>query len=85
MHPYREPPRRAHRCSTGVPADQAQAPAEELIIYGLLLVIGAIPVAVALLGRATLGVEATLGLLMISAGVSGAVACALRTLRDHTS
>ena len=71
MHPYREPP---------IPADRpSPAHPEELIFYGLLVVIGAIPVVIALVQRAALGVEATLGLLMIWAGAIGAIAYARRT------
>jgi hypothetical protein len=53
---------------------------EELILYGLLVVIGAIPVAVAVAERTTFGVEATIGLLMVCAGVIGAIFYALRAL-----
>jgi hypothetical protein len=51
---------------------------EELILYGLLVVIGAIPVVIALIRGAVLGVETTLGLLMVCAGVIGAIVHARR-------
>ena len=64
-------------------ADRSSKPhAEELIIYALLVVIGAIPVAIALLQRTVFGVEATLGLLMVCAGAIGAIIYARRG-RDH--
>jgi hypothetical protein len=46
---------------------------EELILYGLFVLIGAIPVAIALVQRAMFGVDATLGLLMVCAGAIGAI------------
>jgi hypothetical protein len=51
---------------------------EELVLYGLLVVIGALPVGTTLARRAAFEVEATLGLLMVCAGVIGAVFYALR-------
>ena len=55
---------------------------EELIIYGLFVVIGAIPVVIAVVQRADFGVEATVGLLMVCAGIVGAFAQAWRA-RNH--
>ena len=52
---------------------------EELILYGLLVGIGAIPVVIALVQRASFGVEATLGLLMVCAGAIGMIVYARRT------
>lgn len=49
-------------------------PFEELIIYTLLIVIGAIPITNAVEAGATIGVEATIGLLMIVAGCAGLLA-----------
>ena len=79
MHPYRERP-------------TSEAPpkpcSEDLVLYGLLVVIGAIPVAVAVLQRASFGIDATLGGLMVGAGVIGTVAHARAVLRrtpDHRS
>lgn len=63
-HPYRDPP-----------APAASAPValrEELILYCLLIAIGAIPVVLALVGGAAFGVDATLGLLMMFGGALGA-------------
>lgn len=57
---------------------------EELIIYGLLVVIGVIPGLIALSQRTVLGVEATLGLLMACAGVVGAIVYTWRTRRHRT-
>ena len=58
--------------------------AEELIVYALLVVVGAIPVVVALARHAALQAEATIGLLMICAGALGVILHAVR-LRDHRS
>lgn len=69
MHPYRQAPVRSDR--------SCHAQSEELIIYGLLVAIGAIPVAIALAERAAFGAEATLGLLMVCAGAIGAINVAL--------
>lgn len=63
-HPYRD-----------LPAPVASAPValrEEMILYALLIAIGAIPVVLALVGGATFGVDATLGLLMMCGGALGA-------------
>jgi len=46
---------------------------EELIVYGLLLLVGAIPVVIAIAQHARFGVDATLGLLMVCAGAIGAI------------
>lgn len=75
MHPYRKPPMPADRPSTSHP--------EELILYGLLVGIGAIPVVIALVQRADFGVDATLGLLMVCAGAVGAIAYARRAHRSR--
>lgn len=48
-------------------------PSEELIFYSLLLVIGVIPVVIALVQRTGFGVEATLGLVMACAGILGTI------------
>lgn len=64
------------------PIRSSKPPPEELILHGLLVVIGAIPVVVALVQRGTFGVEATLGLLMVCAGAIGAVVYA-RATHDH--
>jgi hypothetical protein len=53
---------------------------EELILYGLLVVIGAIPVIEALVQQTTFGVEATVGLLMVCAGLVGTIACAWQAM-----
>jgi hypothetical protein len=55
---------------------------EELVLYALLVAIGAIPVVIALVEGVALGVEATLGLGMVSAGLIGGAAYLLRT-RHH--
>lgn len=70
MHPYR-------KC----PSDHASAaPGEELILYAALCVVGAIPVATALVRGGSFGVEATIGLLMVLAGLAGIFAA--RNRRD---
>src|SRR5439155_26767194 len=66
MHPYRS-------SSSSVDHESMASP-EELILYGMLIAIGAIPVVIALAERATFGADATLGLLMVGAGAVGAIA-----------
>ena len=44
---------------------------EELIVYLVLVAVGAIPVVAALVRRTGLGVEPTIGLLMIFLGILG--------------
>ncbi|HEX3761149.1 MAG TPA: hypothetical protein VHW23_20785 [Kofleriaceae bacterium] len=68
MHPYRELP--THH-------EAPSAPREELILYAILCVIGAIPLAIALLGGG-FGVEATLGLAMTLAGLVGLIGATRR-------
>lgn len=53
---------------------------EALIVYGLLIVVGAIPIATAVDQRGTFGVEATVGLIMIALGAVGALGCAWQAL-----
>ncbi len=53
--------------------DDTLKPSEEIVIHALLVAIGAIPVVLALVQHAHFGAEATLGLLMLAAGVSGAM------------
>ena len=55
------------------PDPSSNPSSEELIVYGLLLLVGAIPVAIAIAQDARFGVEATLGLLMVCAGAIGAI------------
>jgi uncharacterized membrane protein len=70
MQPLREVAMLANRTSKSHP--------EELVLYGLLVMIGAIPVAIAVVQRTAFGVEATCGLLMVVAGALGAIIYALR-------
>lgn len=70
MHPYRDPP------TLDDPPPRAYP--EELIIYGLLVVIGAIPLVLALLAQTGFGAEATLGALMACAGAIGAIVSSAR-------
>jgi len=65
MHPYRTPPTTAERAPVHDP--------EELVLFGLLVVIGAIPLVLSLARGVAFDGEATLGLLMVFAGVVGAV------------
>ena len=53
---------------------------EELILYGLLMLIGAIPVVIALAQQTAFGVEATIGIVMACAGLLGALDLAWRAL-----
>jgi hypothetical protein len=57
---------------------------EELLIYALLVVIGVIPAAIALVQRTVFGVEATLGLVMACAGIVGTTVHAWRAHRHRT-
>lgn len=72
MHPYRDAVYRAER---GVVSDS-----EELVLYRLLVVIGALPIVTALATKAVIGPESTMGLLMVAAGLIG-WASNLRTRR----
>ena len=74
MHPYRDSPMFAHRTSN-------RPPLEELIIYALLMITGAIPVINVLAAGGRFGVEPTIGALMIAAGVLGVIAYAWQTAR----
>ena len=65
MHPYRDTPVAVRQ--------PIELDPDELVIYGLLALIGAIPVAIALARRAMFGFDATLGLLMVCAGLAGVV------------
>jgi hypothetical protein len=75
MHPYRDPP------AIDEPIEQPSP--EELILYGLLVVIGAIPVVLTLASGGSFDVNATLGLLMICGGALGASAYAVRMRRSR--
>jgi len=44
---------------------------EDAVLYGLLVVIGLIPILTALVTRATFGVEASLGMMMVVGGLLG--------------
>jgi hypothetical protein len=69
MHPYREAVMR----TDPLPDTQPDTQIEEAILYTLLMVIGAIPVAVTLFRHAAFGVEATVGMMMVLAGLVGAI------------
>jgi ascorbate-specific PTS system EIIC-type component UlaA len=55
---------------------------EELVLYGLLVTIGLIPVAGTVASNVPFGAEATIGLLMLLAGAAGLFVAALRP-RHH--
>jgi hypothetical protein len=74
MSPYRK--------STVFADRSSRRHSEELIFYGLLVAIGAIPVVIASADHAAFGVEATLGLLMLGAGVIGAIFYGRRMFND---
>ncbi len=76
MHPYRELPVLVKKAPRLDP--------EELILYGLLMVIGAIPVLLAVGGSASFGVDASVGLLMVCAGAVGAIAYGWRARKSST-
>jgi len=63
MHPYRTAPMPARRTMRIDP--------EDAVLYGLMMGIGVIPVAIAVITRATFGFDATLGLLMLGVGILG--------------
>ena len=63
MHPYRSAPMRTTR--------QAQIQPEDLVLYGLMIFIGIIPVIITLVDRAVFGFDATLGLMMVAVGLVG--------------
>jgi len=63
FHPYRKPHPTDGRA--------AGAPGEELIVYVALCVVGAIPVAGVVSRGGAFGVEPTIGLLMVIAGLAG--------------
>jgi hypothetical protein len=66
MSPYRQVSQVAHRTQT-----VHRYHPEELVAYGLLLSIGAIPFTVALLDRTCFGAEGTIGGLMMALGALG--------------
>ncbi len=77
FHPYRKPPPTGGRA--------AAALGEELIFYVALCMVGAIPVAGVVSRRDAFGVEPTIGLLMMGAGIAGlfgALLAAWRVPRD---
>ncbi len=57
---------------------------EELVIYVALVLVGAIPIGVALANRTGLGAEATIGLIMVVAGMAGLTFVAW-SRRDRTT
>ena len=73
MHPYRDLP-------TTSP-EGLESSNEELIVYGLLVAIGVIPVVIALVQHARFGFWETIGLIMACAGTVGFLACGLRWWR----
>ena len=62
-HPYREAPM--------LPETRSDSTREEIIVYGVLVVIGLIPVLIAWLTGDEYGVEATIGGLMTVLGLWG--------------
>lgn len=63
MHPYRDVPPQRTRQPTVDP--------EGIVLYGMLAAIGAIPVIIALVEEVPFGFDATLGLIMLVAGLIG--------------
>lgn len=63
-HPYREQPPAAE-------AAEVEPAGDESAIYGVVAAVGAIPLALAVASGERFGVDATLGLLMVGAGVGG--------------
>jgi len=60
------------------PPRRPQVDPEDLILYGLLLVIGIIPVMITLVERSAFGFDATLGLMMVVVAIVGLVFHVLR-------
>ncbi len=60
------------------PSDRTNPRREEIILYTLLLVIGALPIVGVLADGATFGAEATIGLILFLLGALGLVAAAVR-------
>ena len=79
LHPYRKHPSADRR-------DPAPGGAlgEELIVYVALCVVGAIPLAPSIARGGAFGVEPTIGLLMVIAGLAGLIA-AWRVARGPSS
>jgi hypothetical protein len=73
FHPYRKPPPTGGRA--------AAALGEELIFYVALCMVGAIPVAGVVSRRDAFGVEPTIGLLMMGAGIAGLLAALVAACR----
>ncbi len=65
MHPYRSAPMRT--------AEQRRIDPEDAVLYGLMIFIGIIPVTIAAITREAFGFDATLGLMMVVAGLVGLV------------
>lgn len=63
-YPYRE-------ASAGLSPDRSTCSPEEAVLYGLLVVIGLIPILIALVTEAKFGAEASIGMLMVGAGLLG--------------
>jgi len=71
MHPYRDIPTR--------PARRHPVDPEDLVLYGMLMGIGAIPVIIALIERIAFGFDATLGLMMLVVGAVGLLVARARS------
>lgn len=65
MHPYRNAPMSSIR--------RRQVDPDDFILYALFVIIGLIPVVIALVDRAPFGFDATLGLMMAVVGIIGMV------------
>lgn len=63
MHPYRSAPMRT--------VEHAQIQPEDLVLYGMMIFIGIIPVIITLVEGAAFGFDATLGLMMVAVGLVG--------------
>jgi hypothetical protein len=61
----------------------ARAPSEEVILYGTLCAIGAIPIALDIANGGAFGVQATIGLVMTIAGAIGLADAARRRGRPR--
>jgi len=73
MPPYRDN-------ATPAPSDERPRAGEELIVYAVLAAVGALPVAGALRDHAAFHAEATIGLVMLIAGVIGLLAALCDTV-----
>jgi hypothetical protein len=77
MHPYRDAPM--------PPTRRRHVDPEDLVLYGLLMFVGIIPVIIAVVDRSAFGFDATLGLMMLVVGIVGMVFHVARARGKHAA